>query len=196
MTKVSPSSVGERRRLATRTTVKRTVLSLLRKGGYRELTYERIAARSGVAKSTLYRHWPSKAELVFDLVLHDRDLPSLAPTGSGDGDVAALADRMLAFVGGGVAARVFPGVLADVADDPALRQRFMESFVLGSQPELRPVLERIAADRGSALQRPVEDYQAILVGSVFAWLHVGGLSAAETRERLIRLVDDVVRGDG
>jgi AcrR family transcriptional regulator len=52
-------------------------VDLLREVGYGRLTIEAVAARSGVAKSTIYRHWPGKAELVTDafLTLKPRSVP-------------------------------------------------------------------------------------------------------------------------
>jgi AcrR family transcriptional regulator len=44
-------------------------VELLREVGYGRLSIEAVAARSGVAKSTIYRHWPGKAELVTDAFL-------------------------------------------------------------------------------------------------------------------------------
>lgn len=41
-------------------------LELLSEVGYGELTIEAVSARSGVAKSTIYRHWSGKVELVTD----------------------------------------------------------------------------------------------------------------------------------
>jgi AcrR family transcriptional regulator len=41
-------------------------LELLGEIGYGELTIEAVAARSGVAKSTIYRHWPGKLALITD----------------------------------------------------------------------------------------------------------------------------------
>ena len=41
-------------------------LEVLREVGYGGLTIEAVAARSGVAKSTIYRHWAGKAQLVAD----------------------------------------------------------------------------------------------------------------------------------
>jgi AcrR family transcriptional regulator len=42
---------------------------ILRRDGYSGLTMERVAAESGVAKTTLYRRWPTKAALCMDLYL-------------------------------------------------------------------------------------------------------------------------------
>ncbi|WP_051796963.1 TetR/AcrR family transcriptional regulator [Catenuloplanes japonicus] len=51
----------------------------MREIGYHNVTMDRIAARSGVAKMTLYRWWPDKAAVVTDAV---RD--SLAPASTPD----------------------------------------------------------------------------------------------------------------
>src|SRR5205823_14888263 len=49
---------------------------ILRREGYARLTMERVAAESGVAKTTLYRRWPTKAALCMELYLDvaDREL--------------------------------------------------------------------------------------------------------------------------
>ena len=50
----------------TRQVVLDAVLALVAESGYGAVTIEAVAARSGVAKSTIYRHWPGRAELVND----------------------------------------------------------------------------------------------------------------------------------
>ena len=58
---------------------------ILRDDGYSGLTMERVAAESGVAKTTLYRRWPTKAALCMSLYLevaerelHDPDTGNIA----------------------------------------------------------------------------------------------------------------------
>ncbi|MGH9246158.1 MAG: TetR/AcrR family transcriptional regulator [Acidimicrobiales bacterium] len=48
----------------TRRVVLDTTIELLVEGGFGAVTIEAVAARSGVAKSTIYRHWPGRLELV------------------------------------------------------------------------------------------------------------------------------------
>jgi AcrR family transcriptional regulator len=65
---------------------------LLREVGYGQLTIEAVAARSGVAKSTIYRHYASKAELVTDAftAVHARGTAELPPPGPVRGRVVAI----------------------------------------------------------------------------------------------------------
>src|SRR5712664_544992 len=44
------------------------IVELLVDRGYREVTIEAVAARAGVAKTTIYRRWPSKAEMVVEAI--------------------------------------------------------------------------------------------------------------------------------
>jgi len=61
----------------TRRTVLDAAGTLLVNSGYAAITIEKIAAESGVARSTIYRHWENLAEIIFDTV---QDL--LGPVGS------------------------------------------------------------------------------------------------------------------
>lgn len=172
----------------TRARVRATVLALLEECDYQRLTYEGVAAMSGVAKTTLYRHWPSKAEMVFDLVLHDRELPTLADTGGSSSDVAALARRIVAFLNDGPARQVFPGVLAEVTADDAVEARFRQLFVEPGQMEIEAVVKRMERRLLRTASCDVADLQAIFLGSAYMWLFVQGLSAQETESRLNTLL--------
>lgn len=71
----------------TRVTVLTAALSLLARGGFAAFTMEGVAAASGVAKSTLYRHWPTKVELIRDALEELNRQPRSAHEG-GSGRVA------------------------------------------------------------------------------------------------------------
>src|SRR4051794_41381210 len=58
-----PTANTERRRAATRERVVAAARELIAHGGYREAQVAAVAARAGVATGTVYRHFPSKAEL-------------------------------------------------------------------------------------------------------------------------------------
>ena len=48
---------------------------LLAEGGVRKLTVEGVAARAGVAKTTIYRRWRSRDELALAVLLAERQAP-------------------------------------------------------------------------------------------------------------------------
>lgn len=65
------------------------VEDLLAEIGFAELTVEAVAARSGVAKSTIYRHWPGKLALVEATCWRSQDAAVSPPEGP-------VADRLVA----------------------------------------------------------------------------------------------------
>src|SRR3954466_5544895 len=58
-----PTEQTEARRAAARERVVAAARELIARGGYQEARVAAIAARAGVATGTVYRHFPSKAEL-------------------------------------------------------------------------------------------------------------------------------------
>jgi len=65
----------------TRSRLMRAAIAVLEDGGYAAASVAAIAERAGVATGTLYRHYPSKAELFVELF---RSI--------GEGELAAMAD--------------------------------------------------------------------------------------------------------
>ncbi|WP_159792161.1 TetR/AcrR family transcriptional regulator [Puerhibacterium puerhi] len=75
------------------------VVAELVDGGYASLTFDRVAARAGVHRATLYRRWPSREQLVAEALLAQagREIP-LPDTGSLRGDLRALAHAVAASI--------------------------------------------------------------------------------------------------
>jgi AcrR family transcriptional regulator len=179
---------------ATTETLQRVVQELLEEAGYRALTIEGVAARSGVAKTSVYRRWPSKAEMVFDLVLHSSaELPAMDDRGSLTGDIEALSARIVALVAGPLGRRIFPGLICDAASDRALMQRFRATFVADGRDQIAQVLER-SVRRGELTDaRAAADLQAVLIGAalMFPLLHPG-LGEGALRDKIADLAVAVV----
>jgi AcrR family transcriptional regulator len=75
----------------SRRVILEAVLEELGAVGYGSLTIEGVAARAGVGKSTIYRHWPGKLALVED-AFRTLKAQALIP------DSGSLRDRMVAFL--------------------------------------------------------------------------------------------------
>src|SRR6266487_3976075 len=67
--------------------------------GYGGVTIESVAARAGVAKSTIYRHWPDKLALIADAfeTFHEHMVPNVA-TGTARERVESLARHVAEIV--------------------------------------------------------------------------------------------------
>lgn len=76
----------------------RAVLEELARSDYGALTFERVAARAGVNKTTVYRHWETKAQMVRSALLSCTS--SLEPpptTGTLRGDLLRAGRQMIDF---------------------------------------------------------------------------------------------------
>jgi AcrR family transcriptional regulator len=107
----------------TRRAVLDAALSVLVECGYGELTIEAVAARSGVAKSTIYRHWPGgRLDLIND-AFHELKPPPLVPT---EGDVRERVVHVLENLARNVFASKWsaclPALIEAAERDPAARE--------------------------------------------------------------------------
>jgi TetR/AcrR family transcriptional regulator of autoinduction and epiphytic fitness len=76
----------------TREAVLAAALSVLADRGFAEFGMEAVAAASGVAKSTIYRHWPTRLSLLRDAMEGLNRQPQVA---SGAGPARARVERLL-----------------------------------------------------------------------------------------------------
>lgn len=185
---------GGVRRARTDARLAEAVMGLLRKQGYAGLTIEGVAAESGVAKTTIYRRWATKAEMVFALAIHRPGALPPVDTGSLAGDVAVLAERAVQLVAAEPGRDVLPGLLADMAGDAELTERLRQSFIDAARDDIGAVLDR-ARERGElAVEIDVTDIHAALLGIPYAHVHL--LANTDTANltrsltgQLLRLLD-------
>jgi AcrR family transcriptional regulator len=97
-------------------------LSTVHELGYTRATVDRIAAEAGVAKTTIYRRWPSKGALI-TACLVDAFGPLPLKDGDSRAEVmeAAIRYAVARITEPGIAA-AFAGVFTDAIGDPALRE--------------------------------------------------------------------------
>ncbi|MER6222352.1 TetR/AcrR family transcriptional regulator [Streptomyces sp. 900105755] len=130
-------------------TARRAILSAamdeLQQHGYAALTMEAIAGRAGVGKQTIYRWWPSKADVVLDSLL---DLAAERITVPDEGSLPA---DLVAFLSETFEQRgqrpVLIGLMAQALLDPIFAAAFRDRFLFGRRAALREILDR-AITRG------------------------------------------------
>ncbi|MFE9632380.1 TetR/AcrR family transcriptional regulator [Streptomyces sp. NPDC006463] len=132
-------------------------LDLLTAQGYDGLTVEGVAQRSGVNKTTIYRWWPSKSELLRDALLHSGTL-SLEPPDSGSlaSDLTALATQIETLLDSPRTRPVVEAALVGAVRHPAMRElvtHFLEDRLGRHQPIFTRAVERgeLPADFDPAL---------------------------------------------
>jgi AcrR family transcriptional regulator len=136
-----------RRGGALLTAIFEATLAELAESGYAELSMARVACRARASKSSLYRRWPSRADLVGDAMQYNRPEPIPAPdTGNARNDLLGFLRGVADLINSadGDAVR---GLLAVAARDPELARMVRERFI---EPNLAQVLDvlRRGAVRG------------------------------------------------
>jgi AcrR family transcriptional regulator len=120
--------------------------AILKRDGYARLTMERVAAESGVAKTTLYRQWPTKAALCMDLYLDIAGRELKPPdTGKVAGDLRHIANTVVHLQTRTVAGPAFLGLIAEALVNPETRTAFLAEFSHRRREVTRAVLRRAIA---------------------------------------------------
>jgi AcrR family transcriptional regulator len=134
---------GRPRSEKARRAVLAAALELVAEHGYGALTIEGIAARAGVAKTTIYRSWPSKAAVVMDAVYVESD-PRLAfpDTGSARRDLARQMGNVAELFTEPSFGKPFVGLLAESQHDPALAEALHDWLIRARRAGAAEVLRR------------------------------------------------------
>ncbi|MFI6859939.1 TetR/AcrR family transcriptional regulator [Streptomyces sp. NPDC050421] len=124
--------------------------------GWSKLTMGDVATRAGVAKTTLYRRWAGKNELVVDAVAVLFDELELPDLGSLSADVQAVVLQFAVLLERPETQTALMAVVAESTRDEALRTRIRDSIV---DRQKRLVLQgrQRAQERG---ELPVEEDEA------------------------------------
>ena len=122
-------------------------LNELAEVGYAKLTMERVSARAGASKASVYRRWPSRMELVLDAVHHLAPDPTDMPdTGSLRGDALAFM-RTAADLLAGPGGEALRGLLGDALADPS-RTLELRRHSRGTGHRVMEEITRRAVERG------------------------------------------------
>ncbi|MFI2429048.1 TetR/AcrR family transcriptional regulator [Streptomyces sp. NPDC018955] len=97
--------------------------------GWSKLTLGDVALRAGVAKTTLYRRWAGKNELVVDAVAELFDELTLPDRGSLAADIEGVVLQFAAILARPEARNGLMAVVAEATRDDALRERIRASIV-------------------------------------------------------------------
>ena len=125
---VMRTEIGRPRNPRIDDAVLHATVELIGQTSYAELTVGAIAARAGTSKPAIYRRWPTKAALVHEAVFPLGEDTELPDTGSLPGDVREMLRRTLAVLSTPAARAALPGLVGEMAADPALHSALLVRF--------------------------------------------------------------------
>jgi AcrR family transcriptional regulator len=130
--------------LVSRERVLTTTLDLLVENGLGELTIDDISRHSGVAKTTIYRHWANRSAVVIDACSRMTDGQEAPPdTGSLEGDLKAILTGIADLLGTARWSSILPSIVDAAEHDPefaGIHSRIQR----GHAAPLRAALDRAA----------------------------------------------------
>ncbi len=104
----------------TRRDVLEAARAVLLEEGWERVTVSRVADRSGYARTTLYRHWPQRLDLLRDLIGEEARLVHTAPTGDLRADLIAELEAFRDAVTSSGLGRVMIAIGQQARDDAEL----------------------------------------------------------------------------
>jgi AcrR family transcriptional regulator len=164
-------------------------LRLLQQYGYDRLTLDAVATTARASKATVYRRWPTKAELVLAAFIEGVRQVAIPPeTGTLRGDLLRLGQ--LVCEQAGQHAGTIRAVLVEVSRNAALNDVLQHEFI-GQRKALTQHILGQAVDRGEIDAAAItEDLWDVLPGYLIFRSILSGRPA--TRHTVQALVDDVI----
>jgi AcrR family transcriptional regulator len=99
-----------------------TTIELIIEGGFGAVTIEAVAARSGVAKSTIYRHWPDRVQLMRDAFHELRPSVRVPSEGSTRDRIILMLEDFARNLGSSTWSLCLPTLIEAAERDPAARE--------------------------------------------------------------------------
>jgi AcrR family transcriptional regulator len=164
-------------------------LQLLQEHGYDRLTVDAVAATARASKATVYRRWPSKAELVLAAFIDGIRQVAVPPeTGTLRGDLMKVGE--LVCQQAQQHAGTIRAVLVEVSRNPALNDVLQHQFLDQRKALIDHVLQQ-AVDRGEIEEATVNDELWDLLPDYLIFRSIIP-SRPPTRHTVQALIDEVI----
>ncbi len=164
-------------------------LRLLQEHGYDRLTVEAVASAARASKATVYRRWPSKAELVLAAFIEGVRQVAVPPdTGTLRGDLLQLGETICQQ--GRQHASTIRAVLVEVSRHPALNDAMQHQFIDQRKALIQHVLQQ-AVDRGEIVEAAIVDELWDLLPGYLIFRSITS-DRPPTRRTVQVLVDEVI----
>ena len=160
-------------------------LELLQEHGYDRLSLEAVATTAHASKATLYRRWPTKAELVLAAFIEGTRQVAVDPdTGTLRDDLLALGEQISTHVS--AQAATIRAVLVEISRNADLDAIMQEQFLAQKEALMSDLLSR-AVKRGEIEASAItEDLWDVLPGYlIYRFVLTGRAPSANTVQDLV-----------
>ena len=149
-------------------------IQLLSEVGYPRLTVAEVARRAGVSKPAIYRRWAQKSQLVVEAMV--TQMPTRVPpdTGSTADDLLSLTEQLITTMTQTPMGRVLPGLVAEMAADPALAASYRGLIIEPTRMLWRAAVQAGIARGDLAVDTDVEFVLDALAGPLYIRLLITG----------------------
>ena len=142
MNDVRKKSPGRPRSAASHQAMLQATLELLAEVGFEAMSIEAIATRAGVGKTTIYRRYSSKDELVADAIENVREAVLIPDTGSLWGDMDALIENAAQSTLTPLGRQTVAMIISSAASNPNFARLYWEKYLKPRQQAFAIVIER------------------------------------------------------
>lgn len=185
---------GRPRSETTRRAILDAALKLLRTEHYRDISIDRIALDAKVGKQSIYRWWPSKADLILEAYA-ERAVQMAPPPNAGSGDAFAdlegALQRLFEIAADGQVSRSVRSFIAEAQFDEAFRAKFYEAFVSRRHAFFGGILERGVAGGQLRPDLDIEGTMDVILGAF--WFRLLSGSPRPLDAAYARLIVDLLR---
>ena len=184
----STSPQGRPRDAAVDRAVLRATQELLAEMSYDRLSIDAIAVRSGVARTSIYRRWDTKFDVVRDALLAIRPIHEFADTGSLRDDLLTYFDPKHAVLG---VRSLFIGIVGQLHTNPDLAKFIDDYFIVPGTKVMREMFERAIA-RGEVREDIDLEILARVLPAMMWERRLFGRGRKLDSDYVRRVVDEVV----
>jgi AcrR family transcriptional regulator len=141
----SSNKPGRPRSTKSHQAILQATLALLAELGFDSMSIEAIAARAGVGKTTIYRRYSSKEELLADAIESVREEIDIPDTGSLWGDIDAVIENSAQITLSPLGRKMVAIIINSASSNPQFAQIYWTKYLQPRRQAFEIVLERAKA---------------------------------------------------
>ncbi|MDV3347309.1 TetR/AcrR family transcriptional regulator [Leptolyngbyaceae cyanobacterium CCMR0082] len=145
MNDTKKKSPGRPRSAASHQAMLKAALGLLSEVGFEAMSIEAIASRAGVGKTTIYRRYSSKDELVADAIESIREEVLIPDTGNLWSDIDALIENAAQITLTPIGRQAVAMIISSASSNPGFAQVYWEKYLQPRRQAFDIVIERAKA---------------------------------------------------